>query len=209
MHPSLELLLNLEADQSSERLGLPSTRLLRATDVPLLCARDTQRLIDRIEHQNVSLDSTTVAVLPTAELVGWLHGRSDFYASKLHGRVPEFKGSIDEAAEVWIYWHHDFRRNQLVIQRISRPGNSEREIKALVSLLLDAKAEALAWKLSAVSIWSPDSDLEAAARHLSALVPNQVIEKLERKSGISMVRCSGGDRSENVVFDTNEFYAWN
>lgn len=215
MHPSLELLVvNQEAGKPVRRTGLPPTRLLRASDVPSLCHRDTGRLVERIERQGgSSSDTTTVAVLPTADLVSWLHGRSDFYASELHGRVPEFKGSIDEAADVWIYWHHDFRRDQLVIQRISRPnddnGNDERGIKALVSLLLDARAEALAWNLSTVSVWSPNSDIEAAAKYLPAVVPNEVVEKVERKSGISMVRYSGGDRSKNIVFEANEFYAWN
>lgn len=210
MHPSWELLVNLENGEPIEKTDLPPTRLLKASDVPSLCHRDTERLVGRMERKDASSDTTTVAVLPTADLVGWLHGRGDFYASQLHGRVPDFKGAIDEAADVWMYWHHDFRRDQLVIQRISRPGNGESDIETLASLLLDARAEALAWNLSVVSIWSPGGDIEAAAGYLTALVPNEVIGKVERKSGISMVRYSGGgDMSKNVIFDANEFYAWN
>lgn len=209
MHPSWELLVRLKAGETVQKTDLPPKRLLTASDVPSLCHRDTSRLVERSERQNGSSDTTTVAVLPTADLVGWLHGKSDFYASALYGKIPEVKGSIDEAADVCLYWHHDFRRDQLVIQRISRPGNGKRDIEALASLLLDAKAEASAWNLSAVSIWSPDDDVEAAAGNLSAGAPNEVIEKVERKSGISMVRLSGGDSSQDVIFEANEFYAWN
>lgn len=176
--------------------------------MPYLCQRDTKRLAGRID-QETPPDTTTVAVLPTAVLVGWLHGRSDFYALTLHGRFPDFKGSIVEAANMWVYWHHDFRRDQLVIQRISRPRNPETDIKALVSLLLDARAEASAWNLSAVSIWSPDDDIEAAARQLSELLPNDEVGTVERKSGITMVRESGGNGTKQLVFAANEFYAWN
>jgi len=209
VHPSVELLINLQAGNPTERPGLPPTKLLKTSDVPALCDRDVERLVNRIEGQDASSNTTTFAVLPTADLVGWFHGRSDFYASALHCRVPEFRGSIDEAADVWIYWHHDFRRDQLVIQRISRPGSGESDSRALTSLLLDARAEALAWNLSSVSIWNPDADVGVAAGNLSEVIPTQVIEKVGRKSGISMVRYSGGDRSKRVFFDTNEFYAWN
>ncbi|KAH7324592.1 hypothetical protein B0I35DRAFT_475826 [Stachybotrys elegans] len=209
VHPSWELLITTKTKEPTEKTNLPPTRLLKASDVPPLCHRDTERLVESTENRDFASDMTTIAVLPTAEIVGWLHGRGDFYASELHGRVTEFKGSIDEVAGVWIYWHHDFRRNQLVIQRISRPGNDEKDIEAIASLLLDARIEASAWNLSAVSIWSPDSHAEAAAARISALVPSEVIEKVQRKSGISMVRYTGGQRSESMVFEANEFYAWN
>ena len=110
---------------------------------------------------------------------------------------------------MWLYWHHDLQRNRLVIQRISRSSGGETDIKALVSLLLDARAEASAWNLSAVSIWSPDDDIEAAGRHLSELVPNDVIQKVERESDITMVRHAGGNGTKQVVVAAHEFYAWN
>lgn len=110
---------------------------------------------------------------------------------------------------MWLYWHHDFQRNRLVIQKVSRSGWAETDIKALVSLLLDARAEASAWNLSAVSIWSPDDDIEAAARHLSELVPNDVTEKVGRESDVTMVRHAGGNGTKELVFAANEFYAWN
>lgn len=194
--------------------NLQQTRLLKAAEVPALCERDVQRLAAKVDGLTLNPGNLVIAVLPTANLVSWLHARSEFYTSKLYGKTPEFKGSISDSADVWIYWHHDYRRGQLTIQRVSCPARAdddgtESASEALASLLADARNEAAAWNLSKVAMWDPTPEVDGALRHLSTKgITDEIVFKTERRGAVTMMRPYGG-LSGKVIFETNEHYAWN
>ncbi|KAK7718641.1 hypothetical protein SLS64_002601 [Diaporthe eres] len=113
-----------------------------------LCARDVESVKEEMRETNISEDQTLAAVAPTADLVNLLQERANFMASKLFGKVTEHRGAISEAGNSWIYWYHDFRKQQLAVLRIHLPDDpDQRQPEQVAGLLSDALQEALAWEL--------------------------------------------------------------
>lgn len=199
--------IKLGGASAAERKKFPPTRFLEPSDIPALCNLDIDRMKQAAEAKNLVSDGVSVAVVPTADLVSWLHGRAEFYASQLYGKTLEHKGSVSADDSMWVYWHHDFRRDQLVIQRISCSGKSMISAEALASLLEDARNEALAWNLSAVAVWNPTPEVKAALEYLVEGTSDGLVHE-ERKRDVAMLRWRNGEK-KTMVFEENEFFAWN
>jgi hypothetical protein len=187
----------------------PSTRLLEATDLPDLCARDIERLRNSLEDVSTSSDTVTVSIVPSHELISWLHDRADFISSKINGKKSQIKGSCSDETNAWLYWYHDYRCNQLVIQRISLASHDQTSIRALASLLLDARNEAAKWRLPKLVIWSPSMDVQKALEILSGELNDEYAYESQRQSTITMIRWKGSDTSRKLCLKEDEFFARN
>lgn len=158
----------------------------------------------------ISPGQRLAAVAPTADLINLLQGRAQFIASKKFDKVTEHRGSISENEDTWIYWYHDFRKQQLAVLRIHLPDKpGQKQPEQVVSLLLDALDEALAWALPKVTVW--DANL-VVLQALDLLKDKQ--NSVEVTSGqrdqrsIPSLRWKGADGSKMITLHCNEFFAW-
>lgn len=149
-----------------------------------------------------------MVVLPTVNLISWLHDRGDFISFKINGETPKAHGAICESVDAWLYWHHDFRKKALGIQRVrtSTLGNG-RSVEALASLLLDALEEASRWKLPELFVWDPSDDLLRAVQYLQDKFGIKM-ECKEQIGSIPSVRWRGSDQTRDLKLHLNEHYAW-
>lgn len=193
---------NLSSDiQSEHRAGLPSTRLLTDEEIPALCVRDVATLKKSFEELVVGPDEVHVAVLPSAEMVTWLHQWGDFLTSKLRGGEPPYvHGAICEAADTWIYWHCGFKH--LAISRVVGQGSPE----VLAALLLDVLEEARRWQFPKVVVWEPSPELISAMDLISNKVGVEV-ETVARPNSITSLRWKGSDKTKKTTIHLNEVYA--
>lgn len=156
-----------------------------------------------------STDQRLAAVAPSADLINLLQGRANFMASKQFGKVTEHRGAISESEDSWIYWYHDFRKQQLAVLRVHLPeGRDGRQPEQVVSLLLDALEEALVWDLPKVTIWDADP---AVLQALDLLKDRHAVEATSgqrHQRSIPSLRWKGGDGSKTIKLYCNEFYAW-
>jgi hypothetical protein len=154
-------------------------------------------------------DTVLVAVYPNEDLISWLHDRSNFIGLETKGLIPISKGSIDEQRQVWAYWHHDFRKNSLTIQRISCPSVGSFPVEAVASVIVDARNEAAIWGFPQVSVWSPSPGVQKALRLLSRQVPDKIVYEEHRSNANPFLRWQLHNQSKRIEFVNNEFYAWN
>lgn len=150
-----------------------------------------------------------VCVLPTANLITWLQDRSDFVGTKINGAPPQNNGSICESADSWLYWFHDFRKEQLAVQRIRVPVEATQiRSRALAAMLLDAIEEARAWNLTKVVLWEPEAVLLDAISLLqeSFDIKSEIGARLN--SSIPSLRWRHADEANTTTFHFNEFYTW-
>ncbi|KAI9158095.1 hypothetical protein HJFPF1_06085 [Paramyrothecium foliicola] len=211
--PSSQSVLHLKSpSQPSAKRMFPATRLLKAIDVPELCNRDTKRLKNTLESGTAHADKSgtfTMSIIPTHDLISWLHDRAEFISSKMNGSFSQFKGSYSEEGNAWLYWYHDFRRNELVIQRLSLDSRSQASVKALASLLLDARNEAAEWNFPKLVIWSPSTDVQRALDLISQELRDEHTYERQRQSPLTMIRLKGSDTSRKLKLRDDEFFARN
>lgn len=196
-------------DPSEEPSASLGTRLLTSEDIPGLCARDIDGIKISFGNHLVGPDETHMAILPTADIIGWQHDRAGFIGLKARGKAPQSLGSICESVDTWIYWYHDFRARELMIQRARIPADhTQIHEEALASLLLDALKEARKWDLPRVVLWDPNSFLLRAMEFLSGKFGVDV--KIEERIGRNnpSVRWRGSDETKKITAPMNEFYAW-
>ncbi|CZT52750.1 uncharacterized protein RSE6_14115 [Rhynchosporium secalis] len=160
-----ELFLHIQKSFSETNWGhlkLPPISILHAKDVRPLCERDIIALRSDISHVRIGEGEIVMTLLPTAELIGWLHGRAEFFGLNLFDKIPFNKEAICEE-DSWVFWHHDFRKRCLYIQRM-RSDEQERELKirCLAALLIAARREAETWGLSFLDSWDTSPQLHDA-----------------------------------------------
>jgi GNAT superfamily N-acetyltransferase len=198
---------NLSGDfQSGDRAGLPSTRLLTNEEIPALCVRDVADLKESFQKSAVGPDEVHLAVLPSAEMITWLHEWGDFISSKFRGgEAPYVHGAICEAADTWIYWHHGAKH--LAISRVrTPPGVGQGSPEVLAGLLLDALEEARRWKFPKVIVWEPSPELISAMDLISKKVGVEV-ETKARPNSITSLRWKNSDKTKKTTIHLNEEYA--
>lgn len=193
------------AFQGSDHIGLPSTRLLSDEEIPELCNLDVADVKNSFEKATVRADEVHLAVLPTPDMITYLHKWGDVFNLKIHGETPQVHGAICEAADTWIYWHHGL--DKLVIMRVrTSPKNGQGSIGALAGLLLHALEETRKRGFSKITVWEPTSDMISALE----LVKNKFgidVQTEERPRSITSVRWKGSDQTKKTVLHLNESYA--
>lgn len=158
---------------------------------------------------NISGDQTLAAVAPTADLVYLLQERAHFTSFKLFGKVTEHRGAISEFGSSWIYWYHDFRKQQLAVLRIHLPEEpDQKQPEQVASLLSDALQEASAWDLPKVTVWDDNLIVLQALDLLKNRHAVEVASGQRDRRSIPSLRWKGGDGSKTVTLHCNEFYAW-
>ncbi|KAH8714074.1 hypothetical protein GQ44DRAFT_811314 [Phaeosphaeriaceae sp. PMI808] len=185
-----------------------SIRLLRAGDIRELCDRDIEALKADAQRAKVTEGCSFTTILPTSDLVRWLHARAEFIGFKIHGKSPLYKGVIHNS-DAWMYWHHDFRKQHLFVQRIRIFGESQgnRHV-VLATLLLHSILEAKSWKLPNVVVWDSGSDIREAVKILTSKFKDfKPIFEIKRRETAS-VRWKNGEMKNHMMM-SNEHYAWN
>ncbi|KAK4062803.1 uncharacterized protein Triagg1_9673 [Trichoderma aggressivum f. europaeum] len=192
--------------QLGHRAGLPSTRLLANEEIPALCERDVADLKASFENTTVVPNEVHVAVIPSAEMISWLHEWGDFLNTTLRGgEAPFVHGAICEAADTWIYWHYGFKH--LAISRVRvPPGVGQGSPEVLAGLLLDALEEARKWKFDKVVVWEPSAELISAMDLISKMAGVEV-ETLARPNSITSLRWKNSDETKKTTLHLNEVYA--
>ena len=194
---------------ASDRLSLPITRALTSKDISSLCERDVKDIEAKFEKLEVGSNEIHMAVVPTEEIISWLHDRAVFTSMKISGQVPQSHGRMCERADVWLFWFHDFRKQQLAVQRVGgHVEGSELQTTAIARLLLDALEEASRWNLAKVVVWNPSSGLTCAMKILKDRfgVEVETEERIGRR--IPSVRWKASNGTEAITVQLNEFYAW-
>ena len=150
-----------------------------------------------------------MTVLPTAELIGWLHGRAEFFGLNLFDEIPPNKGAICEE-DSWIFWHHDFRKRCLYVQRIrSLEQDGKMRIRFLAALLIAACREAEAWRLSCLVTWDTSPQIHEACELLKSLGDGvEILLTIKRRETIS-IRAGIGQGTGHLDLQLNEHFAWN
>ncbi|KAI0478268.1 hypothetical protein F4859DRAFT_479180 [Xylaria cf. heliscus] len=193
---------------TGDRGHLPETRALSRAEIPQLCNPDIRDVEKQIEYMMPQPGESYVCVLPTANLITWLHDRADFMSTKINGSSLQNYGSICESDESWLYWFHDFRKQQLAVQRIREPMEGGISSSALAAMLLDAIEEARLWNLPKVILWEPDTVLLNAISRLEEdfNIKSEIGERLN--SSIPSLRWRHADETSETIFLFNEFYTW-
>lgn len=157
----------------------------------------------------VSPDQTLAAVVPTADLIKLLQERANFMASKLFGKVNEHRGAISQSEDSWIYWYHDFRKQQLAVLRVHLPEEpAQNQPEQVVGLFLDALKEASVWGLPKVTVWDANPIVLQALDLLKDQHRAEVTSGQRYQRSIPSLRWTGDDRAKSVTLHCNEFYAW-
>lgn len=176
MLPAYEAVLSFptpELCSPSDQTSFPTTRLLCRTEISELCVRDVESIRTSFRSLQGNEDERHVSVLPTPEITTWMQDRGDFTASKASSEktvlLPLHHGSICEAADTWLYWYQDYRKQHLAIQRVhlgTSCDNQTQLVQALAVVLLDAVGNARKRNLPRVVIWDPHSAILEAASTL-------------------------------------------
>ena len=177
--------------------------------MPGLCVPDVKDVKADLANSVVSADEAHVAVLPTADLADWWQERARFTSLRVHGKEPQHYGAVCESVGVWLYWYHDFRRQQVAIQRVKPPPRQTEEahVRALASLLLDALEEARRWDIPKVLLWDLSPFTLRAIKLLSDALEIDVKTEERIRKGVPMIRWKGADDKKNVMVRSHEFYA--
>ncbi|KAK4040990.1 hypothetical protein C8A01DRAFT_15229 [Parachaetomium inaequale] len=201
----------------SEDLTCPSldgVALLTAKEVAPLCEEDVAAVRARFEQRAQSGDDgkTHIAFLPTAEQMAWHFTRDAYVCKTLLGREVVHRGAKTGDGAAWIYWDHDLREKKLKVLRIvTRDGDDpEKQREDVKKLLLAALAEAREWGLLKVLVWNPTVGVADVATEIWREVgPRVHVSFEEREDGsIPSLRWKGGKGLADVVWESNEYYAW-
>ncbi|KAL2186690.1 hypothetical protein L209DRAFT_755422 [Thermothelomyces heterothallicus CBS 203.75] len=202
--------------------------LLTADEVAPLCERDVAAIRERFERlarsgggggaaDNNGKKQTHIAFLPTPEQMAWHFTRDKYVCQKLLGREVVHRGARTEdqgggGGSGWICWDHDLREKKLKVLRIVTREQDGPEARrgAVRKLLLAALAEAKGWGLPKVLVWSPGAEVAGAATDIwRELGPEVSVTFEEREDGsIPSLRWKGGKGPEEIVWESNEYYAW-
>ncbi|KAI1300891.1 hypothetical protein F5Y03DRAFT_221332 [Xylaria venustula] len=192
---------------SIDRALLPETRSVLSTDLSELCMRDVRDVESRLTQLQPLANETHVCVLPTANLITFHHGRSDFVGTKVQGAPPKSYGSRCESADSWLYWYHDIRKQELAVQRVRVPAESHQIHRdAIAAMLLDAIEEACAWKLPRVILWDPSPELLSVMQMLQEQFQIKSETVARNKKSVPSLRWRHADASNKITFHFNEFY---
>ncbi|KAI0508457.1 hypothetical protein F5B22DRAFT_649950 [Xylaria bambusicola] len=208
--PAIQSTLSWTADFSpwTHRAGPPVTRLILSTELPELCRQDMRDVENYFDKLTVQPDEFHVSVLPTADLISWLHDRSNFIGAKIEPAPPRSHGSICDGADIWLYWYHDFRKQQLAVQRVRiQQAPSQIHHEALAAMLMDAVEEACRWKLTKVVLWEPHAELFGAMHILQEKFNIKSETFARHNKSIPSLRWHT-DRERSTTFHFNEFYTW-
>ncbi|KAI3394991.1 hypothetical protein diail_1880 [Diaporthe ilicicola] len=208
--PAFESTLRLRTDRAMNgRFNLPANRFLGSGDISSLCERDVESVKKEMLKTQISADQTLASVAPTADVVNLLQERASFVASKQCGKITQRRGAISGSEESWIYWYHDFRKEQLAVLRVHLPDESnQRQFEEVASLLLDALEEASAWTLPKVTVWDANPDVIQALNLLKDQHGVEITSGQRSLRSIPSLRWKGGEGSKKVTLRFNEFYAW-
>ncbi|KAK7991610.1 hypothetical protein PG988_000404 [Apiospora saccharicola] len=203
MLPAYEVVLSFPTPELRSPTGptsFPQTRLLGRAEISELCMRDTR--LRASEARDHDLDA----------------GPGDFTTSKVSYETAMMKpllhhGSICEAADAWLYWYHDYRKQHLAIQRVHLGAASSRNQtelleEALAALLLDAVEDARKRNLPRVVIWDPDDDTLEAANTLARTYGIKVDYGERVRSSMPSIRWHEADLSRKVIVHNNEKFAY-
>lgn len=207
--PAIVLPVSSSNDYNYDNPGDGRLGTLHTEDIEGLCKRDVDALRAEMGLVKSSKNCSIATILPTSDLVSWLHTRAEFMGIKMHGKSPSNKGAI-YGSEAWIYWHHDFRKQCLFIQRIRAfVENNGTRVEVLVALLLHAIREAKAWRLLTVVTWETGPDVCKAVELLRSRIGDFVpVLEAQRRETISL-RWKGGQKKEDDRILPNEHYGWN
>ncbi|ORY58055.1 uncharacterized protein BCR38DRAFT_75647 [Pseudomassariella vexata] len=190
---------------ANDQTSLPNSRLLSNAEIPELCNRDVADLKDNFEKATVGAEEVHLAVLPTPDMITYLHEWGDVLTLKTLGKTPQVHGAICEAADTWIYWHHSVEK--ILITRVrTPPKSSQGSSEALVSLLLHALEEARKWGFPKVTAWEPSSELLSALEFIKKNFGIEV-QTGQRPNSITSVRWKGSDQTKKTILHLNESYA--
>lgn len=206
--PAIMLPARLRGDWTDANNHMEHYRWLTSEDVNELCERDVDDMTMDMKRRAVPPKHAILTILPTSELIIWQHARAEFIAQKLYSKSPSNKG-VRHRSDAWMFWHHDFRKQRLFIQRIRIlvEGN-ENQQEILAELLIYAMHEARVWRLPKVVIWEPEFDLAKAIEVLEGSIDGFVpVFEARRRETIS-VRWREGHAKEIMIIP-NEHYAWN
>jgi hypothetical protein len=183
-------------------------RHLHAEDIDELCKKDVRTLAMDVHKASNFGEDSVLTILPTTDLIGWQHARAEFLGKKIYNKEPTIKGAF-HSPNAWIYWHHDFRKQRLFIQRVRILDELKDERRdVLAALILCAIREAQSWKLPVVVIWGVGSELggvfDILRSKFEGLTP---MLQAQRRETIS-VRWRGGESNKTTI-SPNEHYAWN
>ncbi|KAI1125661.1 hypothetical protein F5Y10DRAFT_279330 [Nemania abortiva] len=194
---------------SVNRNQLPETRLISGKEVPELCIRDVRDVESYFEKLTPQPNESRVCVLPTSNLITWLQDRSDFVCTKMKGGPPKSHGTICESADTWLYWFHDFRKQQLAVQRARIPVVASQITRSvLAAMLLDAIEEAHMWNLPKIILWDPCTELLGAMSILEERFNVKVEMLAVRNKSVPSMRWKHADEENTTIFHFNEFYTW-
>lgn len=182
---------------------------MKAGDIESLCAKDVESVKEEMRQMQVSADQTLAAIVPSADLINLLQGRAEFIASKLLGKVNEHRGAINDSEDSWMYWYHDFRKQQLAVLRVHLPEESAQcQPEQVASLFLDALKEASVWELPKVTVWDANPVVLQALDLLKDQHAVEVTSGQRYQRSIPSLRWAGDERAKKFTLHCNEFYAW-
>ena len=203
-----------QLDKAFKSTQSAETVALKDSDVETLCERDVAALRQKFEHfPDIKDGKTHFAFLPSYTQFAWQFTRDSFFAKALRGiDKVEHRGARTIDGKSWIIWDHDLREPKLKIMRIVVDENQTREERMVSAkvLLHAALAEASAWKLPKVGVWSPAKDVCAAAMEIWQDVGSNVGLVFESRDADSIpsLRVKGNQDVGEIVWEENEYYAW-
>ncbi|KAK6088010.1 hypothetical protein SCUP234_01076 [Seiridium cupressi] len=193
---------------SAAELSLPKTQSLSTGSFEELCARDVDRLKIEFDMLDAESNDLHLAVLPTFEMISWLHERANYIALKHCAKKPQIRGAISQSMDAWVCWYHDFRKQQLVVQRLHSSIGSAAVEFVLSSILLEALREAQDWGLPRVVVWDSTPAILRASQSLGSLICEKVLIEEQATRSVPSLRLRNGTEAGTVTIHKNQFYAW-
>ncbi|KAF2859291.1 hypothetical protein K470DRAFT_219549 [Piedraia hortae CBS 480.64] len=200
-----------------------SVKRLYDADLKDLCAKDVQRVRERVQQE--SLKRSTVAMAPTQATFAWHHAREDYIGRELdiapmaggRGALVPVAGGQATAWCIWTRVWPDKGQDTLHILRLvidddrytdydlyselSTVQPKPEHVQAIVDLLGTAQEEAFAAKMDCVELWNPSTTAMAAVQKLHPLAP-----LTHRQT--SNIPCLNWFGKGEVKWICNERYAW-
>lgn len=212
-YSSQQLVFHLEKDFQAPA-KVDDVALLTETEITTLCAKDIDVLKRKFQQLADTKDGKTcVTFLPAPTQFSWHFARVAFMAKALRGvENVEHHGAQTSDGSSWIYWDHDLREKKLKIMRIVTQESDSREKREadIEALLKAALAEASAWGLPKMGVWSPGRETSAAAMNIWHEVGSTLALSFESRSADSIpsLRWKGGKDVSEIVWENNEYFAW-
>ncbi|OIW29318.1 hypothetical protein CONLIGDRAFT_631404 [Coniochaeta ligniaria NRRL 30616] len=193
--------------------AVSDVHLLAESDVAELCKKDIDVLTQRFQRLAETRDGKThITFLPSFVQCSWHFTRDAYVAKVMAGREVQNRGARTSDGHTWLYWDHDLREKKLKVLRVvtSEEDGLEKRSADLKALLLAALAETEDWDLPALLVWSPAKELVAAATDIwcEAGENLQVVFEERQDGSIPSLRWKGGEDVGEVVWESNEYFAW-